>query len=124
MEEGADKAHCPAATLGAKDPLEPSRGSFFFAFRCAVGQLGMGLLGLGLHPAQESAIWRGAKSWMSCRRGAIFGPAWLFLCSEWCVVVVASWCLVGVDVGWGCEPWDAGLDADFPLFFVDEVVVV
>jgi hypothetical protein len=40
------------------------------------------------------------------------------------VVVVAAGFLVGVDVGWGDEPWDAGFDVDLPLFFVDEVVVV
>ncbi|GAT89809.1 hypothetical protein CVCC1112_4468 [Paenarthrobacter nicotinovorans] len=40
------------------------------------------------------------------------------------MVVVASWCLVGVDVGWGDEPGDAVLDGDAPVFFVDEVVVV
>ena len=38
--------------------------------------------------------------------------------------MVASWCLVGVDVGWGDEPGDAGVHGDGPLFFVDEVVVV
>jgi hypothetical protein len=43
------------------------------------------------------------------------------LCS---VVVVASGFLLGVDVGWWGEPGDAGVDVDFPVFFVDEVVVV
>jgi hypothetical protein len=40
------------------------------------------------------------------------------------VVVVSLGCLGGVDVGWWCEPWDALVGGDFPLFFVDEVVVV
>ena len=32
--------------------------------------------------------------------------------------------LAWVDVGWRDEPGDAVVDVDFPLFFVDEVVVV
>jgi hypothetical protein len=40
------------------------------------------------------------------------------------VVVVAAGFLVGVDVGWGDEPGDAGFEVDFPVFFVDQVVMV
>ena len=32
--------------------------------------------------------------------------------------------LAGVDVGWRDEPGDPVFDVDFPLFFVDQVVVV
>ena len=52
-----------------------------------------------------------------------YGPR-ACLCSLGCVVVVAAWCLVGVDVGWGDEPGDACFHIDAPLFLVDEVVVV
>ena len=40
------------------------------------------------------------------------------------MVVVASWCLVGVDVWWWGEPGHAGGHVDPPLFLVDDVVVV
>jgi hypothetical protein len=46
-------------------------------------------------------------------------PAWSCF-----VVAVLSGFLVRVDVGWWREPWNAGFDVDFPLFFVDEVMVV
>jgi hypothetical protein len=39
-------------------------------------------------------------------------------------VVVLLGFLGGVDVAWGCEPWDAVAGVDGPLFFVDEVVVM
>jgi hypothetical protein len=40
------------------------------------------------------------------------------------VVVVLSGLLAGVDVGWRDEPGDAVFHVDFPLLFVDQVVVV
>ena len=40
------------------------------------------------------------------------------------MVVVLSGLLAWVDVGRGDEPGDAVFDVDFPLFFVDQMVVV
>jgi hypothetical protein len=40
------------------------------------------------------------------------------------VVVVLSGLLAGVDVGWRDEPGGPVFEVDFPLFFVDQMVVV
>jgi hypothetical protein len=39
-------------------------------------------------------------------------------------MVVSSGFLTGGDVGWRDEPRDTRFDLDFPLFLVDEVVVM